>query len=80
MPRCKKCLLSEVDPAFYKETIANYILRIPQEEQASVETRAKRLQICKDCEKLTNGICQLCGCFVEYRSAKDGAECPQELW
>ena len=37
-----------------------------------------RLNICKECDLLINGMCKLCGCFVEIRAAVKKNYCPNK--
>ncbi len=49
-------------------------LRAPEEEYE------RRLTLCKDCEKLLQGTCLACGCYVELRAAARGGHCPKKKW
>ncbi len=78
---CKKCLMRET--AGQEElfvTLQRYIedidpgLRTPQGEYE------RRLQVCKECERLISGMCQACGCYVELRAATAAQICPYEHW
>ena len=40
------------------------------------EEYKKRLDICKECDNLINGMCKICGCFVEMRAAIKKNYCP----
>ena len=40
-------------------------------------TYAHRLELCKACGHLVNGMCELCGCFVEVRAAKINQHCAE---
>ena len=35
-----------------------------------------RLNTCMECDNLINGMCKLCGCFVEMRAAVKKNYCP----
>ena len=77
---CKMCLLKDYYPEKYKETLEEYINRIKPEEKASENEYNRRLDICKDCEKLSQGTCLRCGCYVELRAASKNAHCPGKSW
>ena len=62
---CRKCLPEQNnEEAFY--------------EDLKVDQRAyeKRLNICSTCDRLMNGMCRLCGCFVELRAVQKVRKCP----
>ena len=61
---CRKCLLKDLDA----------------EMKAPDDIYAQRLQICGDCEKLNQGTCAACGCYVELRAAARKASCPHKKW
>ena len=42
----------------------------------SQELYEKRLTICRDCPNILEGMCRLCGCFVELRAALKVRKCP----
>ncbi|MBQ8931295.1 MAG: hypothetical protein IJ045_02540 [Ruminiclostridium sp.] len=78
---CKRCLLKEMSEASY-QNIAELISLIPADKKAEDSLYKSRLDICKDCDCLTNGMCSKCGCFVELRAAYSHTRCPHEnkLW
>ena len=78
-PSCRRCLLNELDGEYFK-SIYQYIENIPQEQKASPEEYQKRLNLCRECGELQNGMCTQCGCFVEVRAAKRGQNCPINTW
>ncbi|MCL2500041.1 MAG: DUF6171 family protein [Defluviitaleaceae bacterium] len=75
MKRCPRCLLSETNQAELYATIQDYIKNIPPEARSSPEEYDKRLGICKECRHLLDGMCVLCGCYVELRAAKVNQRC-----
>ena len=79
---CRKCLLKDMTDGEYYRTIREYIENLPEERKASPDLREKRLAICKECDNLINGMCRLCGCFVEVRAAKKDGFCAKsrEIW
>lgn len=62
----------------YSGNILAYIKKVPEEKRADEETYKRRLQICRSCEELSNGICAKCGCFVELRALNPNAYCASE--
>jgi len=78
---CRRCLLRELDREAYASIYA-YIGSLPEEERAEPSEYARRLELCKSCESLRNGMCALCGCFVEVRAAKKRMYCAKskEIW
>lgn len=76
---CRRCLLRELDGSYFA-SIYKYIEAIPEEQKTSRDWYALRLEKCKSCEYLQNGMCAQCGCFVEVRAAKRGQRCPMDVW
>ncbi len=75
---CKRCLLSEFADSDMKQTIAELIEALPEDIKADDELYQKRLNICKQCEHLYNGMCGKCGCYVELRALKKAQRCASE--
>lgn len=76
MKVCKRCLLNELDDTDYFKSIYEYIDNIPEINKCGNKEYLKRLDICKGCNNLLNGMCKHCGCFVEVRAAKRNQHCP----
>ena len=76
---CKRCLLRELDGEYFK-SIYQYIDSLPEEQKAGPEACAERLEICRTCPDLQNGMCAQCGCFAEVRAAKKRLGCPVGRW
>lgn len=73
---CKKCLMNEVmGQAEYKH-MQDYISNIDSFIKAEEKDYKERLGICMDCDNLINGMCKLCGCYVEMRAAVKKNYCP----
>lgn len=79
---CRKCLLREMQEGEYFKNMYDYIARLPEEDKAAKETYEERLRVCKNCENLWNGMCRICGCYVEMRAAMKARACPDttERW
>ena len=78
--RCRRCLLKEGQGDDLYRSVMEYVESIPAEEKASQREYKRRLEVCKTCGHLTNGMCRLCGCFVEVRAAKISQRCAKDFW
>lgn len=80
--QCRKCLLEDMNRDEYIKSLQEYIASYPSSERVDDETYNMRLDICKECEELSNGMCAKCGCFVQLRALKAKACCASEkkLW
>ncbi len=74
--RCKKCLLRDLDKNEFFKSLQEAIDAIDEDVRTPSELYEKRLSECSSCEKLLEGMCAVCGCFVELRAAKTGSYCP----
>ena len=75
MEYCKRCFLYELTDGDYFKSIYEYIESLPDIIKADPETYKMRLAFCRSCDELINGMCKLCGCFVEVRAAKKMNSC-----
>ncbi|MGI5893753.1 MAG: DUF6171 family protein [Candidatus Merdivicinus sp.] len=75
-PICRRCLLKDMGDDEYYRTIAEYVQELSPSIKTPEKIYADRLQQCRDCANLINGMCRLCGCFVELRAAKKINSCP----
>ncbi len=82
MPICKKCLLRDLDWPGYFQTLRDYIQNIPEEEKVPDAEYERRLAVCRECAWLSEGMCRMCGCYVELRAAMRVRGCPSVpgLW
>jgi len=81
MPKiCTRCLLKDFSKEDYDKIIVSGLSALPAGELVSDEVTAKRLEICKDCEKINQGTCLACGCYVEIRAATRKGKCPYSKW
>lgn len=78
---CKRCLTRELagQEKVY-ETLQRYIEDMDPEKRTGTAEYERRLSLCKSCEKLSEGMCLACGCYVELRAAGAGQVCPYEHW
>lgn len=73
-----RCLLAEADEKELSENIREYVNGLDSSVKADEKIYKQRLSICKKCEKLQNGVCLKCGCYVEMRAAVKNNRCPSE--
>ena len=70
-------MLQEIDPEGIYKNIRHLMEQMPDELRTDEALYQKRLAACAVCEQLHDGVCGLCGCFVELRAAKRLLSCPQ---
>ena len=81
MPKiCTRCLLKDFSKEDYDKIIVSGLSALPVGELVSEDVTARRLEICKDCEKINQGTCLACGCYVEIRAATRKGKCPYSKW
>lgn len=73
---CEKCLFREMSDNEYFRYIQNYLTTMEQDSRVTDIEYSERLEECKICRYLQNGMCRLCGCFVEIRCASKNRHCP----
>ena len=73
---CKKCFLQDFAPEEYLENMRVYLQGLDDEVKTEETVYRDRLSHCEECDKLSEGICRICGCFVEYRAAIKIRRCP----
>ena len=74
---CPGCLLRDMDfekPLY--ELVQAVLAAMEAHLKAEDAVYESRLEICKKCGNLQNGMCKLCGCFVEVRAARKDQRCP----
>ena len=76
---CKKCLLRDMAEAD-KNMIEKYKMAIKKEDRVGRKVYEDRLTVCKECEKLNEGTCAACGCYVELRALSPMSKCPYNKW
>ena len=76
-PFCRRCLLEDMpDQAALASNIRELISLLPDTLRAEESQRQSRLAVCRSCDHLIDGMCALCGCYVELRAAKRKMTCP----
>lgn len=73
---CRKCLLSDVAEEDFLKNMRIYIEGLDPDIKADAKVYQSRLSLCRECDSLINGMCRICGCFVEYRAAVEKNHCP----
>lgn len=73
---CRRCLLADIDFDGVYRQVQDLVSAIPVDLKSDETLYALRLQTCRTCDKLQNGICAECGCFVELRAATKKNYCP----
>ena len=74
---CKKCLLADMAAEQpLRKLMEEWLAAIPQEQKAAPDAYQERLGLCSQCDELMNGMCRLCGCYVELRAGKARMACP----
>ena len=75
-----RCLLKDFSKEQYEAIVINGLSSLPKEDLTSVEESSRRLSVCENCEKLNQGTCLACGCFVELWAAIKKGKCPYGKW
>lgn len=78
---CKRCLTREL--AGREEEFRNmhdYIANLDVDIKTPELLYEERLKVCKECDRLLQGMCRSCGCYVELRAAVKKNACPNEKW
>ena len=73
---CRKCLIAGLREEEVLLRLSDYIDAIDSAKRTPQELYRKRLAACDCCEKLADGMCRECGCFVLYRAAIADNVCP----
>jgi hypothetical protein len=74
---CRRCLLAEMEnekPLYL--LMREWLAALTPEERTDPACYEARLALCRQCDALGDGMCALCGCYVELRAAKARAACP----
>ncbi len=82
---CARCLLRDLaESDFGKRTelemIKKYRDAISAGDRAAEKEYEARLAVCGDCDRLLDGTCASCGCYVELRAAARHSHCPRKKW
>ena len=74
---CKKCLLRDMPEQAFFDNLTRTIERLDEDLKVPGEVYQQRLSTCTSCEELLNGMCRLCGCYVELRAVMKKNGCPR---
>ena len=78
---CRKCLTRDmITKDEYFKTLKELIENIPEDIKTPSDLYENRLKRCTECDRLVDGMCTGCGCYVELRAAKTSGTCPYKLW
>lgn len=78
---CRKCLIRDMEgQEEYFRSLREYIDNLDLDIKACVPLYEDRLNICRECDMLLEGMCCRCGCYVELRAAVTKNHCPGEKW
>ncbi len=76
---CTRCLLRDMIDGDIS-MIEKYKAVLKPKDRVDEVEYDRRLAICQNCEKLNQGTCMSCGCYVELRAAAKVSRCPRRLW
>ncbi|MCH5325008.1 MAG: hypothetical protein J1E39_07305 [Eubacterium sp.] len=77
MQQCRRCLTAQLSEEAFR-TVSEYVSLIPKDKKTDDVSYHKRLEKCRACDELINGMCAKCGCFAEIRAAYAHRACPHE--
>lgn len=77
---CRKCLTRDFDKKELFQNMYDYIDNLEEDIRTPNALYEERLNMCQNCERLIDGMCNACGCFVEMRAAVRMKDCPYKKW
>ncbi len=78
---CRKCLTRDmIGQEEYFRSLREYIENLDMEMKAPEALYEERLNVCRECDMLFQGMCRKCGCYVELRAAFGKNACPVGMW
>lgn len=78
---CRKCLTRDmVGKEEYFRSLREYIANLDPDIKADEALYEERLAACKECDLLLEGMCRICGCYVELRAVVAKNICPRKKW
>jgi hypothetical protein len=72
--------LKDYSKEVYDRLIVEGLKALPEEDLTTGDVTAARLNVCRECEKINQGTCLACGCYVEIRAALKNGKCPYNKW
>lgn len=73
---CRKCLIRDFSMDEYFKNLYDYIAHMDADLKVSDGIYEARLAVCKECDNLMQGMCRICGCYVELRAVMKKNSCP----
>lgn len=78
---CKRCLTRDmIGKEEFFQTLKQLIADVKGDERAEDALYEERLSFCKECDRLADGLCGACGCYVELRAVVKANSCPYDKW
>ena len=77
---CRLCEILDGIPEDLKEHGDKLYRLLPEKERAEEELMKRRLSVCGECEKETEGTCLSCGCYTLFRAMAKDQKCPNKKW
>lgn len=78
---CRKCLIRDgKGQQEYFQNLYKYIEGLEQELKVPAPVYDERLEACAACADISDGLCRVCGCYVELRAAMKKNACPSGNW
>lgn len=78
---CRKCLTRDmIGKEEYFRSLREYIANLDSDIKADEALYEERLAVCKECDLLLEGMCRICGCYVELRAVVAKNICPRKKW
>lgn len=78
---CRKCLTRDmIGKEEYFRSLREYIANLDPNIKADEALYEERLAACKECDLLLEGMCRICGCYVELRAVVAKNICPRKKW
>lgn len=74
---CKRCLLRDFPYEDQYREMLDQIEQMSPDFRVDDEVYEERLALCRTCPYLFEGMCRICGCYVEWRAAFRVKRCPQ---
>lgn len=65
-----------MDQGEYFANLYEYMERLDEDLKVDDQEYERRLSLCKSCESLLDGMCIICGCYVELRALMKKNTCP----
>ena len=72
---CRICETPQTGEEFF-ENLGRIIKNTDEELKVSETVYRQRLDQCMACENLFEGMCRICGCYVELRASLKKNACP----